>query len=82
MEGLPNLNDSSPENQLAGSLAKYDPEIAEQAMAALEKMRALLPGAVEMVYDNYNAYNALVIGFGPAERAPEVIISIMLYPLG
>ena len=40
-------------------------------------MRKRLPGAVELVYDNYNA---LAIGFGPSERASEVIFSIALYP--
>lgn len=41
------------------------------------KMRARLPGAVQLVYDNYNA---LAIGFGPSERASEAIFSIALYP--
>ena len=36
-----------------------------------------LPGAVEMVYDNYYA---LVIGFCPVERASEAILSIAVYP--
>ncbi len=67
----------SPEDQLAGFIAKYTPEIAELAHAALAKMRALLPGAVEMVYDNYGA---AVIGFGPTERVSEAIFSIALYP--
>ena len=58
-------------------LAKYSPDIAALARAALAKMRARLPGAVEMVYDNYNA---LVIGFGPNERASDAIFSIVLYP--
>src|SRR5262245_51634148 len=40
-------------------------------------MRARLPGAVELVYDNYNA---LAIGFGPSDRASEAIFSIALYP--
>jgi hypothetical protein len=40
-------------------------------------MRKRLPGAVEIVYDNYNA---LAIGFGPSERASEAIFSIALYP--
>ena len=40
-------------------------------------MRALLPGAVELVYDNYNA---LAIGFGPNERTSEAIFSIAVYP--
>jgi predicted RNase H-like HicB family nuclease len=54
------------ENQLAGFIAKYSPEIGTVAYEVLAKMRELTPGAVEMVYDNYNA---LVIGFGPTERA-------------
>jgi hypothetical protein len=40
-------------------------------------MRKQAPGAVELVYDNYNA---LVIGFGPSERASQAILSIALYP--
>jgi hypothetical protein len=40
---------------------------------ALAKMRARLPGAVELVYDNYNA---LAIGFGPTERTSEAVFSI------
>jgi hypothetical protein len=67
----------SPEAQLEGFLAKYTPEIAGLAKAALVKMRKRLPGAVEMVYDNYNA---LVIGFCPGERPSEAIFSIALYP--
>ena len=47
------------------------------AKAVLKKMRARLPGAVELVYDNYNA---LVVGFGPNERASDAVFSIALYP--
>jgi len=67
----------SPEDQLEKFLARYTPEIAGLARAALAKMRKRLPGAVEMVYDNYNA---LVIGFCPGERASEAILSIAVYP--
>lgn len=67
----------SPEAQLEGFIAKYTPEIAGLAKAALVKMRKRLPGAMEMVYDNYNA---LVIGFCPGERPSEAIFSIALYP--
>ena len=63
--------------RLAEFMAKYDPEIAKQARAALVKMRKLVPGAVELVYDNYNT---LAIGFAPGERASEVVFSIALYP--
>jgi hypothetical protein len=40
-------------------------------------MRARLPGALELVYDNYNA---LAIGFGPTERASDAIFSIAVFP--
>ncbi|MGA7411558.1 MAG: DUF1801 domain-containing protein [Bryobacteraceae bacterium] len=40
-------------------------------------MRKRLPGAVELVYDNYNA---LAIGFGPSEKASEAIFSIAVFP--
>jgi hypothetical protein len=65
------------ETQLAGFLAKYTPEIQMIAEEAHFKLRARLLGAVEMVYDNYNA---LVIGFSPTEKASEAILSIGLYP--
>lgn len=68
---------SPQEAQLAGFIDKYSPEVAAVARAALAKMRARLPGAVQLVYDNYNA---LVIGFGPTERASDAVFSIVLYP--
>ncbi|HEY6236276.1 MAG TPA: hypothetical protein VIW69_14350, partial [Candidatus Elarobacter sp.] len=40
-------------------------------------MRARLPGAVEMVYDSYNA---LVVGFGAEERPRDAVFSIAVYP--
>jgi hypothetical protein len=64
-------------DEFAGFLAKYDPPIAATAKRALAKMRKLVPGAVELVYDNYNA---LVIGFGSTDRASDAILSIALYP--
>jgi hypothetical protein len=71
------MRSTTAEDRLAGFLAKYTPDVADLARAALVQVRTLLPGAVEMVYDNYNA---LVIGFGPTERASHAIISIALYP--
>jgi hypothetical protein len=63
--------------QLESFISRYTPEVAACARRALTRMRQRLPGAVELVYDNYNA---LVIGFGPSERASEAIFSIALYP--
>ena len=68
---------STSQTQLDAFLDKYSPAIATLARACLAKMRARLPGAVQLVYDNYNA---LVIGFGPSERASEAVFSIALYP--
>ena len=67
----------SPEGQLDVFLDKYAPAVATLARECLAKMRARLPGAVQLVYDNYNA---LAIGFGPSERSSECVISIALYP--
>jgi len=69
--------DDSPESQLEGFLDKFTPDVATLGRACLTKMRARLPGAMQLVYDNYNA---LAIGFGPSERASEAIFSIVLYP--
>jgi hypothetical protein len=67
----------SPAKQFESFLARYSPEMQRVTRAALAKMRARLPGAVEMVYDNYQW---LVIGFGPAERASEAVFSLALTP--
>ena len=64
------------EMQLESFIERYPPEIGALARAALAKLRKRLPGAVQLVYDNYNA---LVVGFGPSQRASEAILSIALY---
>ncbi len=63
--------------QLDEFLSRYTPQMRALAVAALAKMRARLPGAVQLVYDNYNA---LVIAFGPTEITSDVVFSITLYP--
>lgn len=65
------------QSQLDGFLDRFLPEIAAEARACLNILRIRLPGAVQLVYDNYNA---LVIGFGPSERASEAIFSLVIYP--
>ena len=71
------LSQADAQSQLNSFLAKYDPEIATFARRALARMRKLVPGALEMVYDNYNW---LVIGFSPTERPSEAIFSLVLPP--
>jgi hypothetical protein len=67
----------SAEQRLAEFLRKYDPAIAASAREVRARLQALLPGALELVYDNYNA---LVIGYGPTERSSEAILSIAVMP--
>jgi hypothetical protein len=71
------MNAKSAAAQLDSFIARFSREITEQVHLVLKKLRSRLPGAVEMVYDNYYA---LVIGFCPAERASEVIMSVAVYP--
>jgi len=67
----------TPKQSLESFFKKYDPAIAKQGKAVLVKMRRLLPGAVEMVYDNYIG---LVIGFGPTEKPSQAVLSVLLQP--
>jgi hypothetical protein len=74
-QALPDLSQDEAQAQLDSFLAKYDPDVETVARRALGKMRKLMPGAIEMVYDNYNW---LVIGFSPTERPSEAVFSIVL----
>jgi hypothetical protein len=67
----------APERQLAGFIAKFNPEVARVAKAARARVGKLLPNAFELVYDNYNA---LALAYGPSDRTSEVVLSIALYP--
>ena len=57
-------------------IAKQPPEMAKLVKALLPKLRHLLPGAVELVYDKRRG---MVVGFSPDERASNVINSIGVY---
>jgi hypothetical protein len=67
----------TPREQLDLFLDRFTPDVAKRARLALGKMRKLCPGAIELVYDNYNA---LAIGFAPSERASEAVVSIAVFP--
>ena len=58
-------------------MKKYVPDIVRQATEMRAKLEEQIPGAVEMVYDNWNG---LVIGFGATERPSEAIVSLLLQP--
>lgn len=71
------MTEASPKQRLAGFIRKYSPEVAAEGRAALASMRKLVPGATELVYDNYQW---LVVGFGPSERASEAVFSLIFTP--
>lgn len=76
MMARPSSSTASAKRQLASILSGLPPAMEKLTRAVLPKMRARLPGAVEMVYDKKNS---LVIGFCADERASSVINSIAVY---
>ena len=67
----------SPRAQLSSFISKFSPAIAAEARAVLTELRTRLPGATELIYDNYNA---LAIGFGATDRMGDLILSVAIYP--
>lgn len=65
------------QRQLDVFLAKFTPEVESLARALIDRMRARLPGAAILVYDNYNS---LAIGFGPDEKASHAVLSLAVFP--
>src|SRR5580700_7763599 len=71
------MGEQSPAKQLAAFLAKFEPDVATIAKGALARLRKRLPGAYELVYDNYNA---LAVAFSPRDTSSAAIFSIAVYP--
>ena len=69
--------DASEAKQIESFLAKYTPEMVRAGKQSRARMRDLLPGGIEFVYDNYNA---LVFGYGPDERPSDAVLSVALMP--
>ena len=67
------------EKRFEGFLAEFTPEISTLGRAAVERLRARLPCADVMIYDNYNF---LVAGFSPNDRASDAVLSIALAARG
>jgi hypothetical protein len=64
------------EAYLDKAIARYTPEVAATAWAALKKLRARFPGARLLVYDRRQS---LPIGFAPAGQG-SAVFSLVLYP--
>jgi hypothetical protein len=65
------------EAQIESFIAKFSDPIAAAIRAARADMQRRLPGAFELVYDNYNA---LAIGYGSSEKLQDVVFSIACFP--
>ena len=64
---------SDAERRLSQFIAKFEPRHQSLIRAVRKAMRKRLPGAYELVYDNYNFF---VIGYSPTERPSDMIFSI------
>jgi hypothetical protein len=64
---------SDAEKRLKSFIAKFEPRHQALIRSVRKAMRARLPGAYELVYDNYNFF---VIGYSPTERPSDSIFSI------
>jgi len=73
----PSASSTSPKSELESFIVRYLPEVASEGRAVLAKIRRLVPGAIELVYDNYNW---LVVGFCPSERASDGVLSVVFTP--
>jgi len=63
--------------QLEELLGEFLPPTAALARDCLTSVRRLVPGALERVYD---AYNALAIGFATGDSLRETFIHVAVYP--
>ena len=63
--------------QLDSFIDKFTPEVAALTRQLFDKMKARVPGATILVYDNYNA---LAIGFGPSDKAGQAVLSLAVMP--
>jgi len=59
--------------QFAAFIAKFSPADQKRIRSLRRALRASLPTANELVYDNYNFF---VIGYSPTERPSDVIVSM------
>lgn len=72
------MSDPTPDEvRFAGMLAKFTPEVAAWGAECVARLRARMPTATVMVYDNYNA---LAIGFGTGDKVGDIVFSIAVYP--
>ena len=67
------------EEEITGFIDKFAPDMQARIRGCRERLRAMFPDAVQLVYDNYNFF---VIGFGPSERVSDSIFSLASHQNG
>ena len=70
---------TSAETQIASFFAKYDPATRTLGKALRAKLRARLPGLLELVYV-YDRQSSLVLSYSPTETGSEAVCALALYP--
>jgi len=63
----------TPDQQLRGFIAKFDPAMGTLIGECRSAMRKRFPTANELVYDNYNFF---VIGYCTTERPSDCVVSL------
>jgi hypothetical protein len=69
----------SPDRQIEGFIARFDPAVARVVRACRATLRKRLPTAIEQVYDNFNF---LAIGYCTTERTSDCIVSLAVSAKG
>ncbi|WP_077033918.1 DUF1801 domain-containing protein [Pelomonas sp. KK5] len=69
----PPASAASPAEQLEAFIAKFEPATAALIRECRAELQALLPTAIELVYDNYNFF---VIGYCATERPSSCVVSL------
>jgi hypothetical protein len=67
------MKGATPEKQLAGFIAKFEPKRQTLIRAVRRALRRRLPTANELVWDNYNFF---VIGYSATDRPSDSILSL------
>ena len=71
------MSEATADQRLEAMLAEFTTDIAARAADAIGRLRARLPTATVLVYDNYNA---LAAGFLPNDRPSDAVVSIAVFP--
>lgn len=73
MKGQETSDPADVERQVDAFIDKFEPEVAQRIRDCRAELRAQLPGATELVYDNYNF---LVIAFAATPKTSHAFCSI------